>query len=562
MKHYKVPLIIIIILAGIIGSLGIHWGVPDQDHIFAYNMDEMQYLIWLKNMNPSQFDFDPKVYSKTHLPFYYTAAVLKAGEVFGMYEIGSKEHYKQHPEEFKKIILLLRIFFGKIPSLLLIITSFFIGTLLVDDTFGVVLAGVSGFLPTILLNNNYGVENVLVTLLMAVAFYFSLKYYQIEKVKYIVLAGIFVGIAISTKQTGVLSFFFILGVLIAKWKQSGTGRLLKLLIFSGTACVIAFTLTSPYSIVFFILKVFFPSSILPDLHHGSTKMVIPMKFSLDFMIPNVYNILKINFIQLGGFLLLCVPLGIYFKRDNAAFRIIGLYIIIFLVISSSNVWATDARLMPMTYFMAVLGTAGMYCLCKACRSKLLKGLTVFILIFSLSAYVASIKFFHLEVDNRKSSSLWIKHNILDSNRSVTIGLNDTPYFNSPHIITKEWMHNRYPDSSYYPDRYNETLIIPDYELRKFGGKRILPEREILSSAEKMKWLESGSPEYVILSYSPKYGISGWPEYFERSQSYKLIKHFPKYDFLGVSRLDLYSYNIYIYKRIEDALMIKNENARS
>ncbi|MBI4682244.1 MAG: hypothetical protein HY757_03995 [Nitrospirae bacterium] len=241
------------------------------------------------------------------------------------------------------------------------------------------------------------------------------------------------------------------------------------------------------------------------------------------------TILKINFIQMGGILFLLIPFGIYHKRDRSEFKIVFAFILIFMMIASTSVWATDARLMPMTYFWAVLGSAGMYYLAGRAWNITLKRMTGLLLIISLLLYAGIIEYYYMAVDTRKESSDWIEKNVLTKNDNITIGLNGYPYFASPHIITKEWMHNEHPESSYYPDRYNETFVIPDYRLIEYGGKRILPEKELLSTEEKIKWLESKSPEFVT--------------------RYELIKHFRSYDILGTSYLDIYSFDIYIYKKI-------------
>ena len=39
-----------------------------------------------------------------HFPIYYTGFVLKVGNIFGLYDIGNKEFYKTHPEQFADII--------------------------------------------------------------------------------------------------------------------------------------------------------------------------------------------------------------------------------------------------------------------------------------------------------------------------------------------------------------------------------------------------------------------------------------------------------------------------
>jgi hypothetical protein len=112
------------------------------------------------------------------------------------------------------------------------------------------------------------------------------------------------------------------------------------------------------------------------------------------------------------------------------------------------------------------------------------------------------------------------------------------------------MHNKYPDSVFYPDNYNETLIIPEHNLGIFGGKKILPDKE-LTQYEKKRWLESQSPDYVIIIFDSYYGgYGGWPEYFEKSPTYQLIRHFPRYQNISVSYLQMWSYDVYIYKKIK------------
>jgi hypothetical protein len=202
----------------------------------------------------------------------------------------------------------------------------------------------------------------------------------------------------------------------------------------------------------------------------------------------------------------------------------------------------------MAYFFALLGAAGVYGVFVRSKSKSLKGLVGSLLVLSLAIYAVVIEYRYVAEDYRLTSSEWIEENILSSADSLTIGMNAGPYFAAPHIITKEWTHNKHPDSDFYPDRYTEMFVIPDYELTEFGGNQILPDRLIVSETEKMRWLESMSPEYVLIFHSARYGYKGWAEYFAKSEKYDLIKHFPRYELLGVGNLAMYSYHVHVFRR--------------
>ena len=205
----------------------------------------------------------------------------------------------------------------------------------------------------------------------------------------------------------------------------------------------------------------------------------------------------------------------------------------------------DRRYILLPYFLAILGTAGIYHLIKLSKSNVSKGLIASLLVISLSVYAGVIKFHHLKEDNRQISSQFIIKYILNVNDNITIGLNRDANYTFPDIINKEWMHNKHPNDSFYISNYNETFIIPDHTLNKLGGDQILPEKELSLRTEKMKWLESKSPDYVILSDKPQ----AWHSYFNKSKKYELLKHFPKYSVLGVQYLSTYSFDIYIYKKI-------------
>lgn len=552
MKRTSIIFIVIVVLVMAANLINVNWGLPNKNHIYSYNCDETTYLSFLKNMNPSKYDFDPKVYWKTHLTVYYTGAVLKLGELCGLYSIGNKKYYKAHPEQFGKVILWQRIFWGKIPLILLAIVSFFLGRTLIDEKYGLILAGVTGLLPTLMVNSNYAVENIVIPLLLAATCYLSLRYYEAGRLKYIVWAGIITGLAVSTKQTGVLGFVFILGALISKRKKTGLITILKYFIISGIAATLAFSITSPYYMKFLILRVLAPASIQPDIY-GDTTMPVNM-LSLKFFGMNFNRIFKINFVQLGGALLLLSPFGVYFYRKQTKFRIIFAYAAVFYVLSLCCQYSSDSRLTPLAYFMAVLGTAGGYYILINSKSRLLKSILVTVVAVSLFVYAGVVTYPYIKPDIREISSAWIEEHILKPKRPVSIGLHESPWYAAPDILTKEWMHNIHPEDSIYTDIYDEIFVISDEKVKKYGVRCIYPKESMLTETNKMKWLESQSPDYIILSHE----IEGWPEYFDKSEKYKLVKHFRGYDILSISNLCIYSFDVYVFKSLKGASGYQNK----
>ncbi|MBN1274300.1 MAG: glycosyltransferase family 39 protein [Candidatus Aminicenantes bacterium] len=543
MTRTKLYLALIFVGAAVLNILDIGWGLPNRERIYSYKGDEHTFLIRLNRLNPGQFDFDPDYYWKPHLNVYYTGAVLKAGQLLGIYKIGDREYYKKYPREFRKVILWQRIFWGKIPLLFLVWISFLIGKLIKSEKFGLAFAAVTGILPTFLVNGNYGVENIVIPLLSALVFFFSLKYHRSGAWRDIILAGVVCGLAASTKQSGLLSFVFILGAVFTRRKTVPKARLWGHLAAAGIFACLSFSLTSPFYMKFLVLKVFSPALVKPDLH-GSTSLPMDI-FHREggSVFPGIWRLLRIHFVQLGGVIFLCVPFGIFSNRKDPRVRWAVWYVLVFFGISLFVLYSTDSRLTPLAYVLSFLGILGLFFFLEKPLSPWLKRGIVVVAAVSLLSYAIAIEVFFLKPGTREISSRWIEKQLL-SRGKISLGLHEDPGYAHPDVLTREWRHFTPGNEKYYPNDYQERFIIPDFELRELGVPDVLPQKNLETRAMKQRWLESQAPEYIILTHD----LLDWPEYFLHSPHYTLVKHFRPFGWLGINQLSLVKPEVYVFKR--------------
>jgi hypothetical protein len=535
--------VIIIASAAFINVLNIRWGLPNNSHIYSYNGDELTYLSRLSNLDIKKRDFNPKSYFKPDFPTYYTGMFLYLGGLLNVYEIGNKEYYKSRPEQLARILVWLRLFWGKIPLLLLVLITFLIGSQLVDTRFGLVAGFTAGFLPTIMVNSNYAVENVFIITVMAFVYYTCIIFYKRQELKWLILASFFTGLAMATKQTGVLCFIFIAGVLWLGQKN----KLKMIFIYTGTALIVSvlsFTLFSPYYMKFVVMKICCPGRVQPDLHTHSTDLPLNIfRFDIPFLWANVRRILNVNVIELGGPLFWLFPLGVWVKRKEKLFLIMAAYVAVFYIVSIFVRYSSDSRLTPLAYFLALFGAVGCYHAFGKAQSRYVKyGIPILTALYLLF-YSGLIVYKFNTADTRKLSSEWLEKNVL-TEKNVTIGLHEAPWYGHPDIITREWMHNKEPNSPYYRSRYDEIFMIPDHSLSVYGGEQIIPARPLETLEQRMDWLVNKGPQYIVLMHEAE----GAKRLLKGYDRYVLIKKFKRFDLLGLHKLRFLDWDCWIYKR--------------
>jgi hypothetical protein len=546
-KYHIIILISILLLGIIVQIISINWGLPNTNHQDSYNGDEDTNLSIFRNFDPGKLNFDPKMYVSGSLGYYLLAGSVSVGNILGYYNLVSDpDYYRENIQELRNIYIAQRLFI-MLVSVLLIYLSYYIGRGIWDNNLGLLMAGYVALLPTILVNSQYCTHNMILVLFSALSFLFLVRYVNGSKNKNLFFLALFCGLSISTKHSGIFTFIFLFYALYYVIFKEKKENWVKLAFMAISIAIIAFVLTSPYFVKFRVLQI-----LRPDLINSEDVLTgFFWNFNIKHLLTYSFDILKVYIAQIG--LVSIFIFYLLFKRKNLDCFVVPLiiYVVMFHIAVLFTNYGTDSRLLPNGYFIGLLAMLGFYSFLNSLSiSRVFKYIVVFIIVTSCVGYAGVVKYRFLRPDTRQISSQWIEKNILSKNSNVSIGLHESPGYATPDIIFMEMRYRKHPDSSYYKNKYNETFVIPDARVKEIFGifgdeecKLVLPDVGLMSESEKMKWLESKSPDYVILFHETK----GWPEYFDKSASYKLIKHFPAYNVLGVSKLTLYIVPVYVYE---------------
>lgn len=545
-KYNNLILLSILIIGLFPRIISINWGLPNDMHQQPYNGDESLTLTLFRNFEPKKLNFDLKQAVSGSLGYYLFAGSVFIGSVSGFFDlVTDPDYYRENIHELRKIYIAQRLLIVLV-SVLLIYITFHIGRSIRDNNLGLLMAGYVALMPTILVNSQYCTHNMILVFFSALSFLFLVRYVNVGKNSDLYFLALFCGLSISTKHSGIFTFVFLFYALYYAIFKEKKENWLKLVFTAISIAIIAFVLTSPYFVKFRVLQIFRPDLInTEDVFTGFF-----WNFNVKHMLTYSLDIFMIYFAQIG--LVSIFVFYLFFKRKNLDRFVVPLiiYVVIFHIAVLFTNYGTDSRLLPNGYFIGALSVLGFYSFLNSLSiNRIIKYVVVFIIVTSWVGYIGVVKYRFLRPDTRQISSQWIQKNILSKNSDVLIGLNKAPGgYGSPDILSMEMLNRAHPDSSYCKNNYNETFIISDARLKeKFDDeacKLILPDVALISESDRMKWLESQSPDYIILFYP----IRGWPEYFDKSTNYKLVKHFPGYDVLGVSKLAIYSEPVYVYAR--------------
>lgn len=548
MKKTTFTLFLILFVSGVFHFQIIGWGLPNDTHMYTYCYDEYQYLSTLSDMDLKNLDLDPKRHVDTHGPVYFTGAVVMIGNILGLYEIGDEDYYKEHLDQWINVIKFLRIAWAKIPLLLLQLVSFFIGKTLINNRFGLFFAIVIGFLPGFFINSNFAVESIMIVLLTAIVYLLIIMFFTRNNVKYLYWASFIMGLATSIKAPGILCSIFVLSAILMKQKDIDKS-VIKLLIISGLLMFTGFALTSPYNVKFMFYKLFLPgSNYVKDISLKEDTLVSIFQFDFPFLLWNTIRITKTFFLQLCGLLFLFIPAGLYYQFKDKRYQISFYYMIGFVGISIFVMYANTYRLLPMVYFLALYGITGFYFTFKNKKNNFVNIALVIFITLSIGIFDFGVIYKFTKYENRVIVSDWIKDNIFDNNRTVTIGLHEDPGPYHPDVLTKEFKEKFHPNSSYYENEFNEVFIFPPenpskWELDNLPSQIIFPEMHLITEQEKMNWLKEENPEYIVLMHE----ADDWVSFFNNDTTYDLVKYFPKYNFLGLSNFRIHTLDCSIFK---------------
>jgi 4-amino-4-deoxy-L-arabinose transferase-like glycosyltransferase len=356
MKRLKIPppktvFWTILVLALLVRSWGINWGLP-----FIYHVDEERFFQIAKkylatgNLNPRFF----------HVPTFYTYSLAAVWE--GYYTVGKftgtfssrqefMESFVRNPTPF----LLL----GRLITLLLSVAAILVVYSIGKRMFGLGAGALAALMLIFSSEHNkishYMVPDSPMVSFLVFSFYFIWRICEEGKAKFYLLSGLFAGLAFGTKYGGHLLVLPLLLAHIFYHRQKKTTWLRVIfspkLVLWGVIFVLVFLAVCPYSVLDF--KVFWrdfrwQSAHLYSLGHFGSSTAQPA-WLFYFQYGFAENIgLLLQFAVYGGVILA------FFRRRKQDIVLLSMPLVLFLMMGG---WKTRAvrYLLPIAPFFILAG---------------------------------------------------------------------------------------------------------------------------------------------------------------------------------------------------------------
>ena len=454
---------------------GVYHGLPNQFHTVTYFSDENTHITHIEAMDPSKLDFNPTS-DKTpsalgggtfHLYIY--AAIAKAVSYTGWIKlVKDKNYYYSHPTEWSRLFIL-----GRLLSALLgtgtVLLVFFAGRIWYGDITALLAAALLSIMPAHVIYSGFFLMNVPEVFLSLMSFYWLYKILKESKTKYYILAGLFAGLAVSTRFTAAPLPI----MLIAAYLLSGdVNKKPKQLIIGLAIIPVAFFIGTPYAVL--------------DYPHFLAAMRIPMRvmagqpFSL---IGNTLTVLSSLAASSGLFVLLISLAGIalaLIRRSKADLITAGWSIFLIFMFLRAGESSIPGRLLPVLPYLSLLSASFMVWLYNKYRAA-----SIVIMAMIVCSGLVFANFcvqYNSKNDIRDVSSIWLYENLP---KNANIGLVREPSTMSPGIIDRKYRH---------PDQFAELswqfvdLCEGGMRNKDYSGcqelKNVLPEYIVLEDVEK------------------------------------------------------------------------------
>lgn len=242
-NNLPLSLLLILIIGLIVRLIGIWHGLPLQ-----INIDEpamISRVLGLKSsLNPGAFDW-PHLYYYMNAPFYAIFGVIRS----------VTDSFISYPPILlgPSMFFLISRVITAVLGVLTIFVVYLIGKEMFGKTQGLIASLIMAILPIHVLESRYAKTDVAQTFFSAISLYFIYRLFQTNLKRYYIWAGIFIGLSASIKYGGVLMFFPLLLAfgLSVPWKKWFTKDSIYKLFLSGIFAVLAFVITTPFSVLDF-----------------------------------------------------------------------------------------------------------------------------------------------------------------------------------------------------------------------------------------------------------------------------------------------------------------------
>lgn len=239
-------LLLIAVVAVLLRYPGMRWGLPDSTHIFSYHPDEFHSLrgafslVLAGDPNPHFFN-----YGSLYLYLVSVAAVLAdSGAVGNMTADGLTQLLHDWTLAARHLNLA--------TAVLTVIVVFFLARALLGQKLGLVAAGALAVFPLHVLHSRYATVDVPQALFLTIALFYAVRIGKRPMTRDYLLAGLFAGLAASTKYNGAIVLIAPLVAHFCARREEGDGTV-RLVAVQPLAMLVmaaaAFILTSPYTLL-------------------------------------------------------------------------------------------------------------------------------------------------------------------------------------------------------------------------------------------------------------------------------------------------------------------------
>ncbi len=457
--------------ASALAGAGFLWGLPSASHVQSYHPDEQNVTYSLRNMDPAHFDFNPQFFGNPIFFTYQVGALALAASAVGILprETG-EEYWLTHPGAVRSFYILGRAL--SFVYALLAAFALYALTRRVSDSPRAALLAVLIFvsLPVTAVHSHYMTVNASAVFYSLMALLFALKIQETPLWRHYVLAGVFAGLAISTKLNNALLPFAIFAAHMtapckgARWKSIFSRKIVT----AAFVTAAAFFVGSPYYVLDYASVAANP--------HNQMNMTALADFSTALSV--VFRDFANHMTAACGWafaalLIIALPAAPFVLRKRSV-PLVAVALPFLLIGVKSGWWAFPSRLWPLLAVLTV-------CLATMTAVKtawLRYGVAVLVAAGLVSTVVWNAAYLGLTSGRhvREESSDWILRTIPQGETIIVL---DTPYFDDPNLVYEVAVHGRYlsPQSA-EPVHYDiENLkgrfdLLPDAR----GSWFVVPQR--------------------------------------------------------------------------------------
>lgn len=516
----------VIILGGILRFYGADWGVPKPPYWRNHFQDEafvagLLFKMGPNNLNPHYF-INPTFHYYTIL---FSLKIASSLNYIKPFSLPVKTNKLGQPiaeitmDDYSKMYSVGR-FVSIVESIILILIIFLIGRNLYNEKVGLLAAAFTSILPTLAYQSHFFVVDAAGVFWLVLAFFFlTTKMNSKKMMRWFIVAGIFIGLAVGTKYTNillVLPFLYKVYTTIGHKRRVFLKKIVnKFTLTAAGVAIITLFFTTPYSL--FSIREFLHGDVngfggifgVRGLFHYNA---YPTNFITPFTLSTFHSLR----LPLTIFALLGLAYLIYKRKQSDLFLLffIGSFYLMLIYHASPHL----RHVLPVLPFLmiAMARMFGNFLLDK--RYKVLKLLTlVVVLLIFIYTFLYSLAFIKrmTPIDTRIECAEWVKASIP---KDASIGLSTYfPWNYTPPIemVTENIVLIGFNYQNLLARKPN-YFIITEHELRefpyaresKFLCKKFIKE---LFSENRYKIIKTFKKDFEIfgIRFSPNFPNMDW-----------------------------------------------------